>query len=364
MILMTKQYTALIDVDTLIVHAGIAGQETYVTVTHNTTGWTKEFKNQTEFFGDHHKKAGGWLGEINKRKEKRGLPVVSPDAFTIEAGVRLIENVVHNNGTVITPEQIVKGRFKSKIEAITNQPWCKDFKICYGTGTNFRYDIAETVPYKNERPSKPLLFDVVRDYMLHKYKDHMITAENVESDDILTSELHEAWIRAKRKHENLDTVACFIDKDISQFPCLHYNFDKPELGLVEITPIEAAKNLASQMLQGDTVDSIPGLPKLTDELHKKYSIRRSAKGLGEKTARALLKDVDTPTEVFERVVEAYRGFYGEEKKPFTSFREEVSERNWLDHLNEQFRLLKMRSVVDEDVGHVKDFLTKLEVNYE
>lgn len=361
---MSKQYTALIDVDTLIVHAGIAGQETYVTVTHNTTGWTKEFKNQTEFFGDHHKKAGGWLAEINKSKEEKGLPVVSPDAFTIEAGVRLIEDVVHDNGTVITPEQIVKGRFKSKIEAIVNQPWCKDFKICYGTGTNFRYDIAETVPYKNERPSKPLLFDVVRDYMLWKYKDHMITVDNVESDDILTAELHKAWIRAKRKHENLDVVSCHIDKDINQFPCLHFNFDKPELGLVKITPLEAAKNLASQMLQGDTVDSIPGLPKLADELYKKYSIRRSGKGLGEKTARALLNDVDTPREVFERVVEAYRAFYGEGKRTFVSFRGEVSECNWLDHLNEQYRLLKMRSVVDEDVGHVKDFLTKLEVNYE
>jgi hypothetical protein len=185
----------------------------------------------------------------------------------------------------------------------------------------------------------------------------------VESDDILTAELHKAWIRAKRKHENLDVISCHIDKDINQFPCLHFNFDKPELGLVKITPLEAAKNLASQMLQGDTVDSIPGLPKLPDEMHKKYSIRRSGKGLGEKTARALIEPCQDTKEVFERVVEAYRGFYGDEERTFVSFRGEEFQWTWVDYLNEQYRLLKMRSVVDEGVGHVKDFLTKLEVNY-
>jgi hypothetical protein len=355
---MSKQYTALIDVDTLIVHAGIAGQETYVTVTHKETGWTREFKNQTEFFGDHHKKAGGWLAEINKSKEEKGLPAVSPEAFTIEAGVRLIEDVVHENGTAVTPEQIVKGRFKSKVEAIVNQPWCKDFKICYGTGTNFRYDIAETVPYKNERPSKPLLFDVVRDYMLWKYKDHMLIADGVETDEIVTQELWNGWLKSKQNFNKLDVVGCWIDKDLAQFPQLHYNFDKPELGIVQITPLEAIKSLAVQCLMGDKVDTIPGLPALPDDLYKHYSLRKT-KGLGETTAKGVISSAETHKEVFERVVEAYKGFYGEAKQPFTSFRGVASERNWIDHLNEQFRLLRMRTDVTKDVGHVADFLNSM-----
>ena len=118
------------------------------------------------------------------------------------------------------------------------------------------------------------------------------------------------------------------------------------------------------MLQGDTVDSIPGLPKLVDELYKKYSIRRSGKGLGEKTARALIEPCQDTKEVFERVAEAYRGFYGEDNQPFTSWYGDETLRNWMDHFNEQYRLLKMRSVVDEDVGHVKDFLEKLGVSYD
>lgn len=361
---MSSQYTAIIDVDTLIIHAALAAQETFVTVTHKETNWTREFKNQTAFFGDHWKKEGGWLAEVNAKKVEKGLDKVSPDAFEVVAGVRLIENVVHPNGNVITPEQIVKGRFKSKIEAITKQSWCKNFKICFGVGENFRYDIAQTQPYKNERPSKPLLYDVVKEYMLTKYKAHMVIAEGVETDEIVTQELWKGWIKAKRDFDKLSVVGVWCDKDLGQYPQLHYNFDKPELGLVEITPLEAIKNLASQHLSGDTIDSIPGLPKLTDELHKKYAIRRSGKGLGEKTARALVGNAQSPKEVFERVVEAYRAFYGDEKQPFKSFKGEVSERNWLDHLNEQFRLLRMRTDVTKDVGHVRDFLKAMEVDYE
>lgn len=356
---MSRQYTAIIDVDTLLIHAALAGQETNVIVIHKDTGWKKEFKNQTEFFGHHTKKEGGWLGDLNKSREVK----VSPNDFEIETVTKKIEDIVEN-GKVISAEAVVKGRFKNKIETITSQPWCKDFKICYGTGKNFRYGIAETAPYKESRPVKPLLYEEVRDYMLWKYKDYMQIVDGVETDEIVTQNIWEAWIRSGRNHNNLDSVAVFIDKDLEQFPCLQYNFDKPELGLIKITALDAIKNLAIQMLKGDSIDTVPGLPRLTDELHKKYEIRKSGKGLGDKTARSLIEPMQTPREVFERVVEAYRAFYGDDKKPFTSFRGDVTERNWLDHMNEQFRLLRMRTDVTKDVGHVSKFLDALGVCYE
>lgn len=356
-----KQYTAIIDVDTLIIHAALAGQETSVLVTHKDTKWSKVFANQTAFFGHFKKKEGGWLSTLNESREIKGQTKVFPDAFEITPIVTKIADQYTEDGTVITAETVVKGRFKNKIEAITRQDWCKDFKICFGTGKNFRYDIAQTQPYKNERPVKPLLYEVVKDYMLWKYKDKMIIVDGVETDEIVTQEVWKAWIRAKRKHENLDAVACYIDKDISQFPCLWYNFDKPDLGLVPITPLEAIKNLAVQHLKGDTIDSVPGLPALPEQMYKEYSLRKT-KGIGETTARGILASAQTPKEVFERVIAAYKGHYGEEKQPFTSFRGEGSERDWLDHLNEQFRLLRMRTDVTKDVGHVRDFLKAMEIN--
>lgn len=356
-----EQYTAIIDVDTLIIHAALAGQETSVMVTHKDTKWSKVFPNQTAFFGHFKKKEGGWLSTLNESRDIKGQTKVFPDAFEITPIVTKIADQYTEDGTIITAETVVKGRFKSKIEAITKQDWCKDFKICFGTGKNFRYDIAQTQPYKNERPVKPLLYEVVKDYMLWKYKDKMLIVDGVETDEIVTQEVWKAWIKAKRKHENLDAVACYIDKDISQFPCLWYNFDKPKLGLVPITPLEAIKNLAVQHLKGDTIDSVPGLPALPEQMYKEYSLRKT-KGIGETTARGVLASAETPKEVFERVIAAYKGHYGEEKQPFTSFRGEESERDWLDHLNEQFRLLRMRTDVTKDVGHVRDFLKAMEIN--
>lgn len=358
---MTKQYTALIDVDTLIIHAALAGQETSVLVKHKETGWSKTFKNQTEFFGHFKKKEGGWLAKVNANKIEKGLETVSADAFEIVPIVtKIADQWNEETQEVVTAEAVVKGRFKGKIETIANKAWCKDFKICFGTGVNFRYEIAQTQPYKSERPIKPLLYEVVRDYMLSKYKDKMLIVDAVETDEIVTQELWKGWIRAKRDFEKLDVVGVWCDKDLGQFPQIHYNFDKPEDGLVRITQLEAIKNLARQCLMGDTIDTIPGLPKLPDYMYEQYSIRRT-KGIGAATADNLLSACETPKEVFERVVEAYKGYYGEEKKFFVSFREEVSERNWLDHLNEQFRLLRMRTDVNKDVGHVRDFLKAMEI---
>lgn len=354
----SKKYTAIIDVDTLIIHAALAGQESSVLVKHKDTGWTKTFKNQTEFFGHFKKKEGGWLADVNAKKIEKGLDIVSADAFEITPVVVKIADQHTEDGTVITAENVVKGRFKNKIEAITKQDWCKDFKICFGTGKNFRYEIAQTQAYKSERPVKPLLYEVVKDYMLWKYKDNMIIVDGVETDEIVTQEVWKAWIKAKRKHENLKSVACYIDKDLSQFPCLWYNFDKPELGLVEISALEAVKNLAVQHLKGDTIDSVPGLPALPAEMYEQYSLRKT-KGIGEATARGVLADAGSPKEVFERVIAAYKGYYGDEMKEFVSFRGEVSERNYVDHLNEQFRLLRMRTDVNKDVGHVRDFVKEM-----
>jgi hypothetical protein len=352
---MSKQYTAIIDIDTLLIHAALAGQRTSIKATGKNTGRSVTFSNRTELYGTWKKKDGGWLAEVNVKRKEKGLDSISPDVFDIEDIITLIPDQITDDGIVITPEIVVKGRLKNKIEAITSQPWCKDFKICFGTGKNFRYDLAETTPYKSERALKPVLYEVVRDYMIWKYKDHLITHEGVETDEIVTQQVWEAWVRSGRNFDKLDAVSCHIDKDLDQIPCLKYNFDKPELGLVRIEPLEALKNLATQILMGDKIDTVPGLPKLPEWMYKEYSLRKTA-SIGETTARGILVSAESAKDVFERVITAYKGHYGEEMKEFTSFRGEVGKRNYLDHLNEQFRLLRMRTDVTKDVGHVKDFV--------
>lgn len=349
---------AVIDIDTLLIHSALAAQENYVTVTHKPSGKVMEFPTQTEFYGHYAKKDGGWLAEKNKERIEQGKPVFDVNDFEVTQNTRLISDM-DDDGEIFPPEAIVKGRLNSKINFITSQDWCTDFVIPFGQGKNFRYDVAQTQAYKQGRPPKPLLYEVVKDYLLYKYKDHLQIVTNIETDDVVCQLLWEAWIRSGRNHDNLDSVGVFIDKDITQVPCLWYNFDKPDIGLTKITSVDAARSLAKQILLGDSTDSILGLPKLTPELHTKYKIRKAA-SLGATTADNLLKDVHTPKEMFERVVEAYKDLYGTEKKPWVSFRGDKLEWDYLDYMDETFRLVRMQ-VNGRPVEHVSEFLKRLGV---
>lgn len=347
---------AVIDIDTLLYNAALAAQENYVIVKHKLSNKEKEFKTQTEFFGHYAKRDGGWLATTNFDRESRDLPPFSPDEFEITQHVRLV-----GDGE-LPPVAIAKGRFRATMDWIQAQEWCSDFVICYGRGENFRYNEAQTQPYKANRSPKPLLLKDVSEYMQYKYKDHIVYGEGVESDDVYAKLIHEAWVRSGRDLDKVDSVGVVCDKDALQFPSIIFNFQKPEEGLKRITPLEAAMHLGKQHLCGDTCDTILGLPQIAPELASKYGIRKS-KSIGETTAVNYLKGCATPKEVFERVVEAYKVYYGVEKKEFTSFRGEQTERNWLDHLNEQFQLLRMRTT-DKPNSHVSEFLKRLEVNLE
>ena len=106
--------------------------------------------------------------------------------------------------------------------------------------------------------------------MLHKYKDKMLIVDDIESDDAVSRLMFEAWVRSGKNHDKL--VLVYLLRPTST---LWFNFDKPEHGITKITPLEAARNLAKQLLCGDQTDSI-GLPKLVPELCEKYKIRKTA----------------------------------------------------------------------------------------
>lgn len=275
--------TAIIDVDTLIIAAALSAQESYVLINKKGSSKKLEYKNITEFWGSYPKRQGGKLADINKSRAKKGLPLYSYSDFEVEECARLV-----SQGKDISPEVIAKGRFKRSIQYIQDQPWCGDFIICYGEGENFRYNEAQTQPYKSTRMNKPILYPEVRDYMLKRYSDKVIRKSGVETDDIISELLYKAYIKADKDLDKVDVVGCFIDKDILQVPCLHYNFNKPEEGVSKVEQIDSDRSLASQMLMGDKIDTIPALPALDNFLHEKYDVRKS-KSLGATTASNYLK---------------------------------------------------------------------------
>lgn len=310
---MTKR-KAIIDIDTMIYHAALAPQVNYILVTHKASGRQKEFKGVTEFYGRGKSKDGGWLGEINAEK---GTSFTADD-FTIE-------NLARLEGNGASPEAIAFGRFKNKVDSVASAPWCNgEFSIAFGVGRNFRYDVAKTQPYKHGRPPKPLLYEEVKEYMLSKYKKQMVIEESVETDDVVSWLMLEDFTKAKGKAESCKLVLSYIDKDLNQV--VGYGHSYNDMGdIFWKDPLFCAKAFCSQLLSGDNTDSIPGIPNIPDALCDEWGIRRT-RGVGSSTANSVIEPCQTIPDAFKRVVEAYKGYYGNE---------------WKEALNERALLLKM-----------------------
>lgn len=118
--------------------------------------------------------------------------------------------------------------------------------------TNFRIERAFTWPYKGNRKGKtqPKWYPAIREYVMDKWKVQMMVG--VEADDALTIA---ADILKALGHT---PVIVTEDKDLLQWPGLHYNKNKSD-EVFEITEEQGFKNLWSQVITGDRTDHIPGV---------------------------------------------------------------------------------------------------------
>lgn len=197
---------------------------------------------------------------------------------------------------------------------------------------NFRKNIAKAKPYKgNRKQEKPYHFHNLRAYMLSQY-DCVVT-DGMEADDLICINLYEDFNHcdSERKPEY---ICCSRDKDLRMCPGWHYGWQCgkqeqfgptfiDELGHLEIsqgTPKKlrgtGLKFFYAQLITGDTVDNIPGLPKR-----------------GPAFAYKLLAECGSEVECFKAVKQAYEEVFGEV---------------WEDALREQTDLLWMIRELNED----------------
>lgn len=195
--------------------------------------------------------------------------------------------------------------------------------ILYLTGdTNFRFGIAKRQPYKQRAGNKPWHFKNLTAYMKAVYDVRQ--ADLLEADDLMALE------QCSRPNE---TIICTRDKDLRAVPGWHYGWElgnQPQFGpelVGEFGYIRLSSDrksikgtgllfFYSQCLTGDAVDTIPGLG-----------------GCGPVGAFKILEGSATPEDALQRVVEAYKGLYGDD---------------WRDNLLEQGRLLWMTRKLHED----------------
>ena len=168
---MTEPTHAVFDFDAYKYQAAHVGEKKSIEVRHNTLGFIGEFKNRTEFWGHHAKKAGGQLAFINS---KRDSPLM-PDEFEIT--------------DIQTPEPIanVLKTVRSMIENDLEASGAKSYEGYMGKGDSFRVELSTLQRYKGNRegenaPAKPLALEAVTEYIERRFKAEIITG--IEADDM------------------------------------------------------------------------------------------------------------------------------------------------------------------------------------
>jgi DNA polymerase-1 len=139
---------------------------------------------------------------------------------------------------------------------------------------NFRKHF-QRVEYKATRAGivRPILWKPLRQWLLSEWDAKW--EPRLEGDDMLSLTADE------------DCVIATIDKDLRQVPGRHYNWDKPDDGVVSVTAEEGERFFHEQILCGDRVDGYFGCP-----------------GMGPVTAGKLL-DATDPADWWEAIVAAY-----------------------------------------------------------
>lgn len=233
-----------------------------------------------------------------KREDENSL-------YTIEKEVKPepLENALHN--------------VREMIKSIQEGVGCTSYQLYLTGGSNFRDEISTIQKYKGNRNKlhKPYWYEGIRDYMTSSLGAIIIDGQ--EADDVMSIELT----------NNINYCIATIDKDLDNTPGWHYNFDKDALYKVEEK--EATYNFYKQLLIGDRVDNIRGIP-----------------GVGIKTAEKILSGLSTEREYAQEVYEKYIDFILSGDISDEDSEEYIGTLAW-EEMRETGQLLWMRRKEDE-----------------
>ena len=191
---------------------------------------------------------------------------------------------------------------------------------------NFRDEVAQKKEYKgNRKAEKPFHYDNLTAYIFSKYD--VKVAVGMEADDLMSVY---QWERVKQGH--LDTIICSRDKDLRITPGMHFSWScgrQEQFGPARVTELGELKLIKnnkkifgtglsffySQLITGDVVDNVPGLPKG-----------------GPVLAYKTLAECGSELEMFNSVAALYQDRFGDD---------------WRAEMREQTDLLWMVRELDE-----------------
>ena len=184
--------------------------------------------------------------------KEHGRPVMHLD----ENGNKLVLEVKEKDKAECLMECVTL--FEEKVNEVLEKLFTEDYKIAIKGKTNFRDDFYDDykMPRHKQAKKSPVsaLASDLRE-VLSTMGGFVERAVNSEADDLLR-----IW-HGEIVEKGVDQpIICTVDKDLKCIPGLHYHLKTQKV--VEVDEHESLRIFYSQLLSGDSVDNIPGLPKI------------------------------------------------------------------------------------------------------
>lgn len=146
--------------------------------------------------------------------------------------------------------------FKKAIEHLCEINFATSVKVAVAGQGNFRKEVFPM--YKVNRHAEGKVRNLFVPLIRQMAVDEgiAVAADGMEADDLLSM-----WA-AECKAVDEDFVVCSIDKDLKVIEGRHYLMHPNKRCMFESTPEYARRFYHEQLLMGDPVDAIPGLPKI------------------------------------------------------------------------------------------------------
>jgi DNA polymerase-1 len=176
--------------------------------------------------------------------------------------------------------EIAAHRANELLDLLIEKTQADSYRFFISGKGNFRKQIYPEYKANRTQP-KPKHLQDLREWACHEVNAE-VTENELETDDYLGI------------FQNEDSIICSLDKDLLQIPGRHYRWaigtakwSKDE-EFIEQTELEGLRLFYEQCLKGDASDNVKGIS-----------------GLGDKTAKKLLKDCSTEQEMLQVCLEKY-----------------------------------------------------------
>lgn len=331
---MTK-LTSIIDLDYVKYASASVGEKRSIIVTHKSSGREKEFNTRTEFYGRDKAKTGGWLGELNSKRD-------SP--FTVDEFEITDQQIAEPIDHVL---QIAKTQVEGDLKRLgTNK-----YKAFLGKGDSFRVELSTLKKYKDNRKDmlRPLHMDAVTEYLERKFKAEIVT--DIEADDRCVIEAY----------NNPNAVIQGLDKDYYSAPVKFFNVNRPDEG------VQDCNQFGSLWL--DDKGDVRGIGRMhlywqvaSNDTSDNYAANcfSDIKWAGKSAYKSLV-EAKTDTEAWEKLKGIFQYLYPEEKTVL-GWRNDPINLTWDYVLNEMFVMARMLRFEGDNLN-AYDVMDKLGVNY-